>query len=157
MAGNLANPSVEHAFSESTQADKALQQGSLHAAADVGPGAGGNGSPRRRTPAPMIAKAEDVSPQTGDARFPFVGSMTWLGVALAVVFYVADSLLDAYAFGAGRFPTLLYDVEPEEFWLRAFGMSLLVVLGAYTQATITRRAGGGGAAGERGTRSPLPP
>ncbi len=122
------------------RADEPLQQGNLPAAAGVGPEAGASGSPRRPSPTPMSAEAQDVSSQRGGGRFTFVGRLTWLGIALAAVFYVADSLLDAYIFGAGRFPTLLYDTEAKEFWLRTFGMSLLVVLGAYAQNTITRRA-----------------
>ncbi len=86
-------------------------------------------------------KVGDVNSQTGDAGIPpLLGAMTWLGVALAAIFYVGDSFLDAYIFESGRFPAVLYEAEAKEFWLRFFGVSLLVVLGAFAQNTIARRA-----------------
>lgn len=63
----------------------------------------------------------------------------WVGFAMAVGFYLVDSLMDAYIFADGSFPELLYKTRAEEFWLRGFGASLLIALGASAQYMTVRR------------------
>lgn len=75
----------------------------------------------------------------GEADFVIAGKVTWLGIALAAAFWLADAALHAFLMHQGSLATQIYAPEPMIAGMRAFPVLLAVVLGTYAQRTITER------------------
>ena len=53
------------------------------------------------------------------ARFPAVGKLTVVGIALGTAFWLADSAIVALAFGEGTLLAQLLSPGPREIWIGA--------------------------------------
>ncbi|WP_455217027.1 diguanylate cyclase domain-containing protein, partial [Kaarinaea lacus] len=76
-------------------------------------------------------------PEKPDKRPVFI----WAGIAIAVLFWLLDSLLDATVFEPEPFLKELFPVhEPSELWMRFIVISLLIAFGVYANAVARKRA-----------------
>ncbi|MGC9307351.1 MAG: PAS domain S-box protein [Thermoplasmatota archaeon] len=74
------------------------------------------------------------------------GTLIWLGILAAVVYWIMEAAVDAVFFAGQPFVEELVSPAPHEMWMRSIGAGLLVVLGVVAQMLMNRK---GWAEGER--------
>ncbi len=65
--------------------------------------------------------------------------LPWLGIALAAIYWIAGSALQALFSQHGGFATQLLAPEPRDFWVRSLGLVLLTIVGCYAHYAVARR------------------
>jgi len=64
--------------------------------------------------------------------------MILIGFGLAILFWLLESILAAFAFHKGSFLSQLFSAEPYQLWIYCLVLSILVIFGGYAQAIIIR-------------------
>lgn len=65
----------------------------------------------------------------------------WTGIALAIVFWLLDSLMDVYIFESESFTEAIFPIEePIELWMRIIIVSLVIAFGIYVNRAMLWRA-----------------
>lgn len=64
--------------------------------------------------------------------------MILIGFVLAILFWLLESILAAFAFQKGSFLSQLFSTEPYQLWIYCLVLSILVIFGGYAQAIIIR-------------------
>jgi PAS domain S-box-containing protein len=65
--------------------------------------------------------------------------MILLGFGLAVLFWIIESVMAAYAFHKGSLASQVLSAEPHQLWIYALVLSILIVFGGYAQIVIRQR------------------
>lgn len=68
-------------------------------------------------------------------------SFLWISIAIAILFWLLDSILDSYVFEPEPFLVELFPLhEPSELWMRFVAISLILVFGVYANNVANKRA-----------------
>ncbi len=64
--------------------------------------------------------------------------MQWLGIVIALLFWVAESAIDAFIFDEGSFSQRLISPDPNETWMRFFITIIILGFGFFAQRAFKR-------------------
>lgn len=68
------------------------------------------------------------------------GTLTWVGIGLAVFYWVLESLIHhVFSFDGGSFIEALGASGPHELWMRSVVVSMFIVFGVYAQFMVAKR------------------
>ncbi len=62
-----------------------------------------------------------------------------LGIGLAALYWILESAIDAFVFHEGTIIERMLGASPNESWMRAVIMSIIIIFAVYAQIVITRR------------------
>ena len=62
-----------------------------------------------------------------------------LGIGLAALYWILEAAMDAFVFGEGTFAERMVGATPNESWMRAVIMGIIIIFAVYAQIGITRR------------------
>lgn len=65
--------------------------------------------------------------------------LIWLGIGLAILYWILESAMDAFVFHEGTLTERMLGASPNESWMRAVIMSIIIIFAVYAQIGITRR------------------
>ncbi|MEK7841211.1 MAG: PAS domain-containing protein, partial [Deltaproteobacteria bacterium] len=65
--------------------------------------------------------------------------LQWLAIGLSVFYWFFESALDSFLFHQGSLAERIFSPDPNEFWMRLLVVSLLIILGFYSQLLIEKR------------------
>ncbi len=65
--------------------------------------------------------------------------MVFLAFGLAILFWMTDSAMAAFAFRKGSFTDQVFSADPHQLWMYAIVLGILVVFGGYAQIVIRQR------------------
>jgi len=69
-----------------------------------------------------------------------VGKLTWLGIALAALFWALDAVvIDAFLMQKGTPLQQLFSPGPAELWMRCLVAGMMILLGVFSQRTVNQR------------------
>jgi PAS domain S-box-containing protein len=90
--------------------------------------------------------SESVSTQIGSSHkaksmreMRMAEKMILLGFGLAVMFWIIQSFMAAFAFHKGSFLSQILSVEPSKLWMYSLVLCILVIFGGYAQVIIRQR------------------
>src|SRR3989338_8640486 len=65
--------------------------------------------------------------------------LQWAGIGLGILYWFIESLLDSFLFHQGSIAERIFAPDPNEIWMRLLVVSLLIILGFYSQLLIEKR------------------
>ena len=65
--------------------------------------------------------------------------LAWIGIGLAMIFWVAESAIHVYIFQEGEFIQQLSQPAAHEIWMRLFVIAMFIAFGVYAQAIVNLR------------------
>ena len=65
--------------------------------------------------------------------------LVWVAIALSILFWLGDSLLDGIFFENTGYFSELWPDEPKELWMRCLLVSGITLFGIFAQITLNRR------------------
>jgi PAS domain S-box-containing protein len=77
--------------------------------------------------------------KTMKVRSSKVEQLAWIGIGLAMLFWVVESAIHVYIFQEGGFIQQLSQPAAHEIWMRLFVVAMFIAFGIYAQAIVSHR------------------
>lgn len=65
--------------------------------------------------------------------------LIWLGIGLAVLYWIFESAMDAFVFNEGTITERITGASMNEIWMRVFIMGIIIIFAVYGQVVVARR------------------